>query len=55
MQIWTFSTVSYVVHTRLFPSENHFQVPEWCEANLLTILTIQKNNLKRQFLLKEGH
>jgi hypothetical protein len=41
-----FLTLRYVVKTRLFLSEKHFQVPAWCRANLLTILTIQKNNLK---------
>ena len=50
-----FLILRYVVKTRLFSSEKHFQVPEWCEANPFTILTIQKNNLKIQFILKEGH
>jgi hypothetical protein len=39
-------TLRYVVHTRLFPSEKHFQVPAWCEANLFLILTILKKSLK---------
>jgi len=50
-----FLTLRYVVHTRLFLSEKHFKVPACCRANLLTIRTIQKTNLKIQFILKEGH
>ena len=39
-------TLRYVVQTRLFPSEKHFKVPAWCEANLFLILTILKISLK---------
>jgi hypothetical protein len=47
-------TLRYLIHTRLFLSEKHFKVPEWCRANLFTILTIQKTSLKVQTILKEG-